>query len=39
MAQQFDYLESESELRKILDGLYNIAKSAKTEVKDPILKV
>lgn len=38
MAQQFDYLESESELRKILDELYNIAKSAKIEGIRPTIK-
>lgn len=38
MAQQFDYLESESELRKILDELYNISKSAKIEGRRPNIK-
>ena len=38
MAQKFDYLESEAELRKTLDRLYNISKSAKIEGKRPSIK-
>ena len=31
MAQKFDYLKSEAELRKTLDDLYNVSKLAISE--------
>ena len=38
MAQKFDYLKSEAELRKILDELYNISKLATLEGKRPSIR-
>lgn len=38
MAQKFDYLKSEAELRKTLDELYNIAKTALEEGNRPSIR-
>ncbi|MBC2580745.1 reverse transcriptase domain-containing protein [Clostridium sp. DJ247] len=38
MAQKFDYLKSEAELRIVIDNLYNIAKVAIEEGKRPSIK-
>jgi RNA-directed DNA polymerase len=38
VAQKFDYLESEAELRKTLDELYSISKLAKLEGKRPSVR-
>lgn len=38
MAQKFDYLKSETRLRKILDELYNTSKLAKIEGKRPSIR-
>lgn len=38
MAQKFDYLKSEAELRNTLDELYDIAKTALNEGKRPSIR-
>jgi RNA-directed DNA polymerase len=38
MAQKFDYLKAEAELRMIIDELYNISKTAMKEGKRPSIK-